>query len=420
MKNNTVAIDYLGCKLNQAEVESLALDFIHAGYSIVPFNQKADVYVLNSCTVTHVADRKTRQWLGRARRQNPLALIVVTGCYAEREPAVLKRIDNNIIVMGNDEKLNLVQSLVEQGYLEKSAQKEELVPGSAGKTRSLVWIQQGCSNRCSYCIVPLVRNAGFSRSSGEIIEEVKSRIDSGYLEIVLTGTEIGSFNSQGMDVANLVKMILEATLIKRLRLSSLQPHHIDEPLLDLWKDSRLCAHFHLSLQSGSDAILKSMNRKYDSDMFIDAVNKIRAYVPDAAITTDVIVGFPGETQEDFEETLDVCQKVGFARIHVFPYSPRPGTFASQMKDQISPQVKKLREAQMTELAKKQNRDFRKTYENRIMPVLWESYSKGLSSGLTPNYIRVYAYDDKPRDNTISDARILGLYKDGVAGEVVQE
>ncbi|MDD5402211.1 MAG: tRNA (N(6)-L-threonylcarbamoyladenosine(37)-C(2))-methylthiotransferase MtaB [Dehalococcoidales bacterium] len=415
MNQRTVTIDYLGCKLNQAEVEALSIDFAGAGYRQVPLDEEPRVCVLNSCTVTHVADRKTRQWLRRARRQNPSALIIVTGCFTERAPLELKQIDEKVLVLDNRQKMGMVRWLLEHNYLE-SCSSEDCISGGLSKTRSFVRIQEGCSNGCAYCIVPLVRNECSSRSPGDVIGEIQNRISAGHKEIIITGTEIGSYNSGGSRLCGLVKMILDRTQVERLRLSSLQPYHITGEMLDLWSDGRLCPHFHLSLQSGSDAVLKRMKRHYNREYYTQTIQKIRESVPDVAITTDVIVGFPGETQADFEETLDVCRKTGFARIHVFPYSQRPDTQALEMRPLVDEKEKKRREKEMIGLAEETGRVFRQRFAGRIMPVLWESCSGELWTGLTPNYTRVYMPGKDCLADTITSVRILDLYRDGVKGE----
>lgn len=418
MINRKVKIDYLGCKLNQAEVEALAIDFMRAGYQPVSSDGSADVCLLNSCTVTHVADRKSRQWIRRARRANPSALLVVTGCYAQRAYDEIKQIDQNVVIVDNQNKMGMVNWLLKEGHLKESPPRALPDSGQVHKTRSLVRIQHGCTNRCAYCIVPLVRQECFSRAPSEILREIDDRVEAGYAEIVLTGTEIGSYNGGGMQLKELVLKILQNTQVKRLRLSSLQPHHIEDGFLDLWVEEKLCPHFHVSLQSGSDAVLKRMNRKYNRDSYKDIAQRIQQKVADAAITTDVIVGFPGETQADFEETVDLCENIGFARIHVFPYSPRPMTQALEMKPVVSEKDKKQRERQMLGIAEKASRDFRQRFEGRVMPVLWESCSGGLFSGLTPNYIRVYSAAQTLGINEISRVKIAGLYRDGVKGEPV--
>lgn len=418
MNKKTVCVDYLGCKLNQAETEALSIDFALAGCETVPFNSGADIYVLNTCTVTHVADRKSRQWLRRVRRRNPSALVIATGCFAERAPGDLQAVDDSLLIFGNRQKMGLVAVLKERGLLENTEGEYLAGAGGIGKTRSLVRIQEGCSNACTYCIVPKVRRGNISRPPEEVISEIKSRFDSGYAEIVLTGTEIGDYNQEGYQLADLVREILQKTDVERLRLSSLQPHHINSHLLDIWQDSRLCRHFHLSLQSGSNTVLRRMNRKYTREEYLHAVRQIQSTLPDTAITTDVIVGFPGETQEEFEQTLAVCKEAGFARIHVFPYSPRPSTKAVEMTPQVKEADKKLREKQIAGVAEEASRAFRKRFNGQVMPVLWESSSGGFSSGLTGNYIRVYLKGDALKENTITNVRILDLYCDGVKGELV--
>ncbi|MDD3264761.1 MAG: tRNA (N(6)-L-threonylcarbamoyladenosine(37)-C(2))-methylthiotransferase MtaB, partial [Dehalococcoidales bacterium] len=384
MINGKVSIDYLGCKLNQAEVEALGIDFMRAGYQPVSSDESADVCLLNSCTVTHVADRKSRQWIRRTRRANPSALIIVTGCYAQRAYDEIKQIDQNVVIVDNQNKMGMVDWLLREGHLKENPPGALADSGQRHKTRSLVRIQHGCTNRCAYCIVPLVRQECFSRTRSEVLNEIDARVEAGYAEIVLTGTEIGSYNSGGMRLKELVLNILQSSPVKRLRLSSLQPHHLQDGLLDLWDDERLCPHFHVSLQSGSDAVLKRMNRHYSRDSYKDIAQRIHQKVADAAITTDVIVGFPGETQADFEETVDLCEEIGFARIHVFPYSSRPMTQAIGMEPVVSEQDKKKRGREMLSIAEKASRGFRQKFEGRVMPVLWESCSGGLFSGLTPN------------------------------------
>jgi threonylcarbamoyladenosine tRNA methylthiotransferase MtaB len=263
-----------------------------------------------------------------------------------------------------------------------------------------------------------VRQECFSRTPSEVLKEIHDRVEAGYAEIVLTGTEIGSYKYCGVQLKELVLKILQNSQVKRLRLSSLQPHHFQDGLLDLWGDERLCPHFHISLQSGSDAVLKRMNRRYNRDFYKDIVQRIQQKFVDAAITTDVIVGFPGETRADFEETVDLCEEISFARIHVFPYSPRPMTQAIGMEPVVGEKDKKQREREMLSIAEKASRDFRQKFEGRVMPVLWESCSGGLFSGLTPNYIRVYSDAQTLGINEIAQVKIAGLHRDGVKGEPV--
>lgn len=410
-----VAVDFFGCKLNQAEVESLCVDFVQAGCRLVPSGSNADIHVVNTCTVTHVADRKVRQYLRRIRRANPQSLLVATGCYAERSPREIKSVDNDILVVGNAEKLKLVSLLQQQGYLDSSTNMASICMQDINRTRSLVRIQEGCAGKCSYCVVPAVRPGSLCRNPDEILEEIHSRSQMGYREVVLTGTEIGSYKSAGLDLRGLITLLLEEVKIHRLRLSSLQPQHINEGFLSLWEDNRLCPHLHLPLQSGSQAVLERMRRTYSIRQYLKSLELIKESIKDVAITTDLIVGFPGETGNEFRETLDVCKRSGFARIHVFPYSSRPSTPAIEIGGQVDSAVIKNREAELIEFAVKATRDFLAGFQGRVVPVLWEAKHGDLWSGLTPNYIRVYLKTDSELYNCITNVMLTKQYRDGFLG-----
>lgn len=412
-----VSIDSLGCKLNQAEAESLAYDLAAAGCRIVPPGSPADICILNTCTVTHVADRKARQWLRRSRRLNPESLLIATGCYAERAAGEISGTDGKVLVIDNSRKLDLVNILSDNGLLE--IQPAPVLPAdhSHNRTRSFIRIQEGCTNWCTYCIVPAVRKNPYSREPGEIVAEIRQRCADGFKEVVLTGTEIGTFSSSGRNLEGLLTRILAETRIDRLRLTSLQPQEITPGLLEMWSDTRLCPHFHLSLQSGSDSVLARMGRHYTAAQYIETVGQIRRQIPDVAITTDVIVGFPGETGEEFDQTLELCRQAGFARIHVFPYSARPLTAAAGMPGQADDKTKKEREAVMIRLAGEQAQAYLAEFDGRTLPVLWEACSSGIWSGLTPNYIRVYTRSAHKLGNLITPAGIAGLWRDGVWGAV---
>jgi threonylcarbamoyladenosine tRNA methylthiotransferase MtaB len=284
------------------------------------------------------------------------------------------------------------------------------------RTRAFVKIQQGCRNFCSYCIVPYVRNKESSVPADKVVALVNALVADGCREIVLTGTEIGDYNSNGIDLLQLMSRLLLETDAPRIRISSLQPHHVTRDFVALWQDPRLCPHFHLSLQSGSDAVLQRMKRKYTSAAYRNAVSLIRNIVPDAAITTDVIVGFPGETDAEFRETLDFCQAIKFAKIHVFPFSPRPGTSAAGMPNQVSDAVKKERTGRMLDQAKAYAREFHQSFIGQRMEVLWEQQAGGVWSGYTPNYIKVYLKSPGDLANTVTSVELLKLYRDGLWGE----
>jgi len=401
-----VALDAIGCKLNQAETQLLARQFARAGYRLVAADDGADVYVLNTCTVTHVADGKCRRWLKGVHRRHPEALVVAIGCYAERARQELAQIEGVDLVLDNRQKPQLLRRLEESGRLNRPAAGEASSAGADFRTRALVKVQDGCNSFCSYCIVPLVRGREKSLPLDQVVAEVKDRIADGYKEVVLTGTEIGSYNDGGADLKELLERILEETDVARLRLSSLQPQEISPGLIGLWHDSRLCRHFHLSLQSGSDGVLERMKRRYTTADYQRAVALIRDKVPEAAITTDIIVGFPGETEAEFQESYNLARQLGFARIHVFTYSPRPGTQAALMPDQVGDKLKRERSRRMLALARTSVRKFRQKFLGKTLMVLWEKETCGVWSGLTDNYIRVFTKSNKDLTNQLLPVRLL--------------
>jgi threonylcarbamoyladenosine tRNA methylthiotransferase MtaB len=403
-KAPTVALDTVGCKLNQAESQLFARQFAQKGYRLVTADDGADVYILNTCTVTHVADGKCRQRLSQARRRNPEALVVAVGCYVERARQDLTRMKGVDLVFDNSQKMNLVSRLEESGYLSPPSAS---APTKADfRTRAFVRVQDGCNNFCAYCIVPLVRGRELSLPAENVIAEIKQRVAEGDKEVVLTGTEIGAYNYEDVGLSGLLKRILEETEIARLRLSSLQPPEITTELLELWRDERLCRHFHLSLQSGSDAVLKRMGRRYSAADYKRAVELIREAVEGVAITTDIIVGFPGESDVEFKESYDFAKQMRFARIHVFPYSPRPGTKAAAMPDRVEDKVKQERSRRMLALGRACVRNFRKRFVGKTVMVLWEKETGGVWSGLTDNYIRVFTKSDKDLTNKLMPVELV--------------
>ena len=426
-----VAFYTLGCKLNQAETESLADQFSQAGFQIVDSNREADICVANTCTVTHIADRKSRHWLRLARRRNPRALIVATGCYAQRSREEL--LDLADLVVDNREKeklLNLVQALpAEDRRTDEGEAKQSRVLAGSVRTRSQIKIQDGCHGSCTYCIVPKVRPHEYCLPSSRIINEVKRKVALGYKEVVLTGTKVGSYDDAASSAGegssglkDLVERILHNTDIERLRLSSLQPPEISPDLLDLWRDKRLCPHFHLALQSGSDSVLQRMRRSYSLDQYQRTMSLIKDTLPEAAITTDIMVGFPGETDEEFEQSYSFCQQAGFANIHVFPFSPRPDTRGASMPDQVKHDIKKGRNQQMLELSRSSQDRFHERFLGQTMAVLWEQETtagSGTYSGLTSNYIRVFARSERYLNNEITPVKFVGLRNHGMWGELTR-
>jgi threonylcarbamoyladenosine tRNA methylthiotransferase MtaB len=402
----TVAILTLGCKLNQADSQALARELLDRGCRVIQRPAPANAYVVNSCSVTHVADRKSRHMVRLAHRLSPGATVVLAGCYAESGGVdLVERIGADLVVRNSD-KGSLVQELLRR--LGDGNGCRSPLPFSDGlRTRAFVKIQEGCNEVCSYCIVPRTRGRERSVPAERVVSAVLAREAEGVQEVVLTGTQLGNY---GRDLgtsagpAPLLASLLARTSVPRIRLSSLQPQDINEGLLRLWNESRLCRHFHLPLQSGSDRVLTAMRRRYSARRFLEAVSLIRERVPDVAITTDVMVGFPGETEADFQETYRLCQNAGFAAIHVFPYSRRPGTAAALMRDQVPVSIKRHRLERMLALASASADAFRARFQGRTMTVLWEEARRRRSArtlwqGLTDNYLRVYTDAENPYRST---------------------
>jgi threonylcarbamoyladenosine tRNA methylthiotransferase MtaB len=427
----TVAILTLGCKLNQADSQALARELLSHGCRVIQRAAPADAYVINSCSVTHVADRKSRHLVRLARRLSPNATVVLAGCYAESGGADLaERIGADMVISNGDKEL-LAQELLRR-LGDGSGCRAPLPSGDGLRTRAFVKIQEGCNEVCSFCIVPRTRGRERSVPVERVVTEVLARQSEGVQEVVLTGTQLGNYAdlSTSGGATPLLASLLARTTVPRLRLSSLQAQDVNESLLRLWADPRLCRHFHLPLQSGSDRVLAAMRRRYGARQFLEAASLIRERVPDVAITTDVMVGFPGETEADFQETYNLCQEAGFAAIHVFPYSRRPGTAAALMRDQVPPAVKRHRLEQMLALARASADAFRARFQGRTMTVLWEEArprrgARTLWQGLTDNYLRVYTdaenpAADPPRQdltNLLLPTRLGRAAADGLWGEL---
>ena len=431
----TVAIRTQGCKLNQADSDMLARRFAAAGYRLVQSPAKADVFVLNTCTVTSTADSKARQALRAAARANPHALIVATGCYAQRSRDELSQVEGVSLVVGNTEKAELpamVTALLEQrntganSHPRVSSALDYSVQPAANirRNRSMVKIQEGCDQVCAYCIVPKVRGRERSIPPESLVEQINQRVAEGCLEVVLTGTQLGTygFDIPGATLTRLVERILAETAVPRLRVSSLQPQEINPRLLKLWQDPRLCRHFHIPLQSGSDRILEMMRRRYTTGLFAEKVDLVRNTVPGSGVTADLIAGFPGETEAEFQESLAFATSMAFSDMHIFPYSPRPGTSAVYLSGPVSQPVKKARTTQLLAMAKEGFEAFRSYQLGQTHPVLWESSTRqdgGLKwRGLTGNYIRVYTHSRNNLGNTITPARFEELTGDGVRVKVL--
>ena len=394
----SVAIETLGCKLNQADSLELAQEFKSAGFNMVDAGSKCDVYVINTCTVTHVADRKGRQAVRAARRKHPKSTIVVTGCYVERDKTSIEALSEVDIVLGNTRKPDIVIEVLKRfdgSEVPNNESDDYEMPDISNRSRAMLKIQEGCDQLCSYCIVPKVRGREKSVPSGVLVNSVNRLVGDGYMEVVLTGTQLGSygFDLDSTSLASMITDILNKTSVARLRISSLQPQELSEELLELWQDKRLCPHFHIPLQSGSDSILARMRRRYDSSQFMKSVDDVRKNVEGASVTTDLIVGFPGESKQDHLDTKGICEAVGFADLHVFRFSSRPGTIAFHMDDDVRDPTKAYRSNELIDIGRQSFSKFRRSLDGNVANVLWEAEAKDRSNsdrffGLTENYIRV--------------------------------
>ena len=423
-KSPKVAIHTHGCKLNQADSQVLARQFQEAGFTLVKSPAQADVLVLNSCTVTAHSDSKARQYLRRARRSNPDALIVATGCYAQRAKGDLSAMESVSLVLDNRDKPTLVSTIANRFPVVSGSTVEASAATTPGRSRAMVKIQEGCNQVCAYCIVPKVRGRERSIPADEIISQINGRAESGCQEVVLTGTQLGTygFDLPRIDLIGLLQRVLAETNIKRLRVSSLQAHEITLDLLRLWNEPRLCPHFHIPLQSGSDTILKSMRRRYDTVQFAETISLVRKTIPHVGITTDIITGFPGEGVREFAESYSFAASIGFSDMHVFPYSIRPGTSAAYLDGHVVDARKKERTGEMLELAETSAKAFRERVIGQVRPVLWEPAARhdlsGVWRGLTDNYVRVKADSHRDLGNLITNARLIALDADWMTSEVV--
>ena len=411
-----VHLTNLGCKLNQAEIERLGRDFEAAGHEVVGSLAEADLHVVNSCTVTQAAARGSRKEAGRARRGGLAVRTVLTGCYATGSPAEAARLAGVDLVVPNAGKDRLVE-LVQAAFPEMAP---EPVPCGhlLGHTRALVKVEDGCNMRCSFCIIPFTRGAQRSRPLSEVVGEVRALAARGYREIVVTGVQISAWRGEEGRLGDLVRAILEQTGVPRLRLTSIAPWDLDERLLDLWQDRRLCRHLHLSLQSGSTATLRRMRRPYTAEGYLALLGRVRAAVPGAAVTTDVIVGFPGETEAEFAASLATVEAAGFARVHVFPYSLRPGTAAEGMPGHVQPGERQERMERMLAAADRAERAFQTARLGGRETVLWERPKDGMGQGLTDNYLRVISKEGAGLWNRFSEVELVGLAPGGVTGRIV--
>ena len=420
--SKTVAFYTLGCKVNQYETNAMQQQFIKNGYKIVENNEIADVYVINTCTVTNMAERKSRQMLRRVKDINPEAILVVCGCYAQVAEKELEKIPEIDIILGTNEKNNIVE-IVEK-YIEKNNQKVANVSDVSRqcefldfgdvtyteKNRAVIKVQDGCNMFCSYCIIPYARGRIRSRKIENVISEIKKIAKQGIKEVVITGIHVASygkdFDTETTKKIRLIDLLEEINRIygiERIRLGSLEPTIVDDEFAKrLSKLEKICDHFHLSLQSGCDETLKRMNRKYTTARYKEAIHILRKYYPNVSFTTDVIVGFPGETEQEFNTTYQFLKDIDFYKMHIFKYSPRNGTVASKMPNQIDGNIKEQRSNKLIELSDENENKHNEKYIGKTLDVLFEEYEDGYFKGHTTNYIIVKVPGDKSQEREYVD------------------
>jgi len=417
-RRRVAAVLTLGCKLNLADSEEIARGLRGAGYDVVDRVCEADAFVVNTCSVTHVADQKSRRLIRSVRRMSPHARVTVTGCYPQSAGFdAATALGADLVVGTRDrDKAELVTFL---SGAEAATMAFEPAAELALHTRAFVKAQEGCNDVCAFCIVPQTRGREESRSIEAVAGEVTRAVEAGAREVVITGTQLGAWGRDlepALQPHHLIGGILERTDVLRLRFSSLQPQDITPELLALWADPRVMPHFHLALQSGSERVLGAMRRRYTAREYLLAAERIRAAVPDVAITTDVIAGFPGETEAEFEETLRLCNEAGFARLHCFPYSQRSKTLAARMPGQLGPEVRQERMQRLLALGQDLSLQFRQRFAGTVRPVLWE-HERALDGdrlwqGHTDNYIPVYAAGENLQ-NRVTPVRLGDVYHDGM-------
>jgi threonylcarbamoyladenosine tRNA methylthiotransferase MtaB len=428
-----IALHSLGCKVNQNEAEAMLHMFRQAGYREVDFNQKADVYLIHTCTVTHLGDRKSRQMIRRAIKQNPAAIIIVSGCYAQMAPDEILEIPGVDLVVGTQDR-NRILELVEQVKESRkpinavrdvlhTKEFEELELEHTDRARAFLKIQEGCQQFCTYCIIPFARGPVRSRDPEKTLREVEKLVENGYKEIVLTGIHTGAYGQdlpQGYDLNWLVSQIAQVPGLARLRISSLDPNEFTPDFIDTISNHPvICPHFHISLQSGDDDILERMRRSYTTEEYRQLVKKLRLEIPQVAITTDVMVGFPGETAEQHRNSMAFVEEMEFAGLHVFKYSPRIGTKAARFDNQVPPEVKEERSKEMIALGRRLKEKFAQSFLGQKLDVLVEQQTKdGLWEGHTPNYLKVCF--EAPQDDLrgkILPVKLIEYAGDFILGEV---
>lgn len=429
-----VAFYTLGCKVNQYETDAMLDMFKKDGYDQVESEEFADVYVINTCTVTHMSDRKSRQYIRRMKKKNPDSIICVVGCYSQVSPEEILEIEEVNLVMGTNERRQIVEEIKKLDASKKMSTVDDImkvrefeeieISQTNGKTRAFMKIQDGCDRFCTYCIIPYARGGKIrSRDLESVVNEAKKLSENGYKEIVLTGIHVASYGKDfkyEKDLLTVIKEIAKITKIERIRISSVEPIlFTDEFVSEINKIDKLCKHYHLSLQSGADDTLDRMNRRYTTKEYKDIVDRLRENIKDVSITTDVIVGFPGETNDEFDQTLQFLKEIELTQMHIFKYSPRKGTPASEMKNQIDPQIKQIRSDALSSLNRENFEKFASKFVGQEMKVLFEqSVDSNNYEGLTNNYLRVVVSSDKDLQGEILNVLIKEVKNEYVIGELV--
>ena len=425
------AIYTLGCKVNQYETQAMEAELTRRGHTLVPFDGEADAYIINTCTVTAVSDKKSRQMIRQARKRSPHAIVAVCGCYAQTDPEAVEALEVDLVMGTNDRMgfLDRLEALSPDGgqvvdvddALRRRAFERLPAGGLEGRTRAMLKVEDGCVNFCTYCIIPYARGPIRSLPAAEAAAQAAKLAEEGYKELVLTGIEISSWGRdlEGKpELMDLIEAVCAAAPECRVRLGSLEPRTITADFCRRGAAiPNLCPHFHLSMQSGCDSVLKRMNRKYDTARYYESVRLLREYFDRPGITTDLIVGFPGETEEEFVQTLDFVQKCAFSAMHIFPYSRRSGTPAAAMAGQCSNAVKEERAHRAGEVARGLRQAWLESWVGQTLPVLFEEEKDGLWRGHAPNYTEVFV-SGQGLHNVIRDVKITGLHGEGLLGELV--
>lgn len=429
----TVAFITLGCKVNQYESNAMAQKFIENGYELIEDeNRSADIYIINTCTVTNMSDRKSRQMLRRVKEKNKNAIVVAVGCYAQVAKDDLEKIPEIDLVLGNNEKADILKYVNDyilenkkELKMEDVLQTKEFVEFGditfTEKTRAVIKVQDGCDRYCSYCIIPYARGRVRSRKPENIISEINKIAKKGIKEVVITGIHIASYGKDFKDnyrLIDLLEDLNEIDGIERIRLGSLEPLLITEEFMErLVKLEKVCHHFHLSLQSGCDETLKRMNRRYSTEEFRNIVNILRRFYQDVVLTTDIIVGFPGETEQEFEKTCEFLKEIKFYKMHVFKYSPRKGTKAASMPNQIDGNIKEERSKKLIEISSENERYYNNKYIGKEIEVLFEEKKNGTYHGHTKNYLLVYCEADENLENKIVKVKCKEAFDDHLVAEM---